>query len=169
MELYISVFFASLPQTLISLYFHCFIALGKPQIIEKTDNSVTMTWTRSTKIGQSSLLGYTVEMYGRNDTDGWVPVEHRLQDTTYTHTGLTAGISYYFVIRAENTHGMSAPSAVSDPVIVGIVSNLLLIPASFTGFLVVNIYYSFNKELKTTVDFLQHPENEHPFQARKFV
>lgn len=95
---------------------------GKPQIIEKTDNGVTITWTRSTKIGQSSLLGYTVEMYGRNDTDGWVTVAQRLQDTTYTHDGLTAGVSYYFVIRAENTHGMSSPSAISEPVIVGIVS-----------------------------------------------
>lgn len=95
---------------------------GKPQVIEKTDNSVTITWTRSTKIGQSSLLGYTVEIYGRNDTDGWVTVAQRLQDTTYTYDGLTAGISYYFVIRAENTHGMSSPSTISEPVIVGIVS-----------------------------------------------
>lgn len=103
-------------------YFRSEFFAGKPQIIEKTDNSVTMTWTRSSKIGQSSLLGYTVEMYGKNDTDGWVPVAQRLQDTTYTHSGLTAGVSYYFVVRAENTHGMSAPSALSEPVIVGIVS-----------------------------------------------
>lgn len=61
-------------------------------------------------------------MYGRNDTDGWVTVAQRLQDTTYTHDGLTAGISYYFVIRAENTHGVSSPSAISEPVIVGMVS-----------------------------------------------
>lgn len=61
-------------------------------------------------------------MYGRNDTDGWVNVAQRLQDTTYTQSDLTAGVSYYFVVRAENTHGMSAPSAISEPVIVGIVS-----------------------------------------------
>lgn len=88
---------------------------------------MTITWTRSTKVGQSSLLGYTVEMYGRNDTDGWVPVASRLLDTTYTHEGLTAGISYYFVVRAENTHGMSSPSAISEPVIVGIVSRFYLL------------------------------------------
>lgn len=63
-------------------------------------------------------------MYGRNDTDGWVIVAQRIQDTTYTQTDLTAGISYYFVVRAENTHGMSAPSTISEPVIVGIVSNI---------------------------------------------
>lgn len=83
---------------------------------------MTITWTRSTKFGQSSLLGYTVEMYGRNDTDGWVPVASRLQDTTYTQEGLTAGVSHYFVVRAENGHGMSSPSTISEPVIVGIVS-----------------------------------------------
>lgn len=108
--------------------FDCFnfhVPVGKPQIIEKTDNSVTITWSRSTKIGQSSLLGYIVEMYGRNDTDGWLTVAQRLQDTIFTQTGLTAGISYYFVVRAENTHGMSAPSAISEPVIVGIVSIII--------------------------------------------
>lgn len=114
---YIFIFFLSLSLSLFS-----FTLAGKPQIIDKTDNSVTITWTRSTKFGQSSLLGYTVEMYGRNDTDGWVPVASRLQDTTYTQEGLTAGVSYYFVVRAENGHGMSSPSTISEPVVVGIVS-----------------------------------------------
>lgn len=101
--------------------FH-FIPPGKPQIIEKTDDSVTMTWTRSNKIGASNILGYAVEMYGRNDTDGWMPVATLLENTTYTHVGLVPGISYFFVIRAENAHGMSVPSQLSEPVIVGIVS-----------------------------------------------
>ncbi|XP_037047604.1 protein sax-3 [Bradysia coprophila] len=92
---------------------------GKPQIVEKTENGVTIAWTRSNKVGASSLLGYTVEMYGRNDTDGWLPVATRLQNTTYTQIGLTAGISYYFVVRAENKHGLSMPSQLSEPILVG--------------------------------------------------
>lgn len=103
-----------------------FLRLGKPQIIEKTENSVTMTWTRSTKVGASSLLGYTIEMYGRNDTVGWIPVANRIQNTTYTHSGLISGIIYYFVVRAENTHGMSSPSPLSEPVVPGIVSSISL-------------------------------------------
>lgn len=95
---------------------------GKPQIVEKTENGVTITWTRSNKIGASSLLGYTVEMFGRNDTDGWLPVATRLQNASYTQIGLTAGISYYFLVRAENSHGISVPSTLSDPVVVGMVS-----------------------------------------------
>lgn len=96
--------------------------IGKPQIVEKTENGVTISWTRSNKIGASSLLGYTVEMFGRNDTDGWLPVATRLQNTSYAQIGLTAGISYYFLVRAENSHGTSHPSPLSDPVVVGMVS-----------------------------------------------
>lgn len=103
------------------------IPAGKPQIIEKTENSVTLTWTRSTKIGASSLVGYTVEMYGRNATENWIPIANRVQNTTYTHTGLIAGVSYFFVIRAENAHGMSAPSPLSEPVVLGLVSDFILL------------------------------------------
>lgn len=99
------------------------IPIGKPQIVEKTENGVTISWKRSSKIGASSILGYTVEMFGRNDTDGWIPVATRLQNTSYTQIGLTAGISYYFLVRAENSHGISYPSALSEAVIVGMVSN----------------------------------------------
>lgn len=103
------------------------IPAGKPQIIEKTENGVTLTWTRSTKVGASSLVGYTVEMYGRNATENWIPIASRVQNTTYTHTGLIAGVSYFFVIRAENAHGMSAPSPLSEPIVLGIVSEFILI------------------------------------------
>lgn len=115
---------------IVSFYFICLfifvcpsIPAGKPQIIEKTENGVTLTWTRSTKIGASSLVGYTVEMYGRNTTENWIPIANRIQNTTYTYTGLIAGVSYFFVIRAENAHGMSAPSPLSEPLVLGIVSD----------------------------------------------
>lgn len=89
---------------------------------------MTIGWTRSNKIGASSLLGYTIEMFGRNDTEGWIPIANRVQNTTYTQAGLTAGISYFFVVRAENAHGMSVPSPLSESAIVGMVSaNVLII------------------------------------------
>lgn len=105
-----------------TIYYKYFVIIGKPQIVEKTENSVTISWTRSSKIGASSVMGYTVEMFGRNDTDGWLPVAIRLQNTTHTQIGLTIGITYYFIVRAENSHGISLPSAVSEPVVVGMVS-----------------------------------------------
>lgn len=62
-------------------------------------------------------------MFGRNDTNGWLQIATGYKNTTFTQLGLTTGISYYFVVRAENAHGMSMPSQLSDPVVVGMVSD----------------------------------------------
>lgn len=96
---------------------------GKPHITEKTDRSVTFSWLRSNKVGASSLLGYTIEMFARNVTDGWMVVATRVQNISHTQKGLIDGINYYFIIRAENTHGISVPSPLSDPIVVGLVSS----------------------------------------------
>ncbi|XP_054744104.1 protein sax-3 [Anastrepha obliqua] len=92
---------------------------GKPQIAEKTEDTVTLTWTRSNKVGASSLVGYIVEMFGKNETDGWVAVGARIQNTTFMQVGLVPGVNYFFVIRAENSHGLSLPSPMSEPINVG--------------------------------------------------
>ncbi|XP_017075898.2 roundabout homolog 2 [Drosophila eugracilis] len=92
---------------------------GKPQMVEKGENSVTLSWTRSNKVGGSSLVGYVIEMFGKNETDGWVAVGTRVQNTTFTQTGLLPGVNYFFLIRAENSHGLSLPSPMSEPITVG--------------------------------------------------
>ncbi|XP_060663924.1 protein sax-3 [Drosophila nasuta] len=92
---------------------------GKPQLVEKGEDSVTLSWTRSNKVGASSLVGYVVEMFGKNETDGWVAVGTRIQNTTYTQLGLVPGVNYFFLIRAENSHGLSLPSPMSEPIAVG--------------------------------------------------
>ncbi|XP_052863917.1 roundabout homolog 2-like [Anopheles cruzii] len=96
---------------------------GKPQIITVSQSSVTISWLRTSKVGASSLLGYIVEVFGRNQTDGWLQVKSKLQDNTFTHTGLSAGVTYYFVVRAENSHGISMPSPLSEPVLLGMTDN----------------------------------------------
>ncbi|XP_058122733.1 roundabout homolog 2-like [Anopheles ziemanni] len=92
---------------------------GKPQVTEMTNNSVTISWMRSSAVGASSLLGYIVEIFGRNLTDGWLRVASRIVDNTYTKTGLSAGETYYFLVRAENSHGISQPSPQSEPILLG--------------------------------------------------
>uniref|UniRef100_A0A182JEU5 Uncharacterized protein n=1 Tax=Anopheles atroparvus TaxID=41427 RepID=A0A182JEU5_ANOAO len=92
---------------------------GKPQVTELTDSSITISWVRSSQVGASSLLGYVVEMFARNQTDGWQRVASRLHENTYTQTGLSAGETYYFLVRAENSHGISLPSQLSEPILLG--------------------------------------------------
>ncbi|XP_033235599.1 protein sax-3 [Drosophila pseudoobscura] len=92
---------------------------GKPQLVEKGEDSVTLSWTRSNKVGGSSLVGYVIEMFGKNETDGWVAVATRVQNTTYTQSGLVPGVNYFFLIRTENSHGLSLPSPMSEPIAVG--------------------------------------------------
>lgn len=97
-------------------------APGKPIQVLQSEQSITLTWTRSNKVGASSLLGYTIEMFARNVTDGWAIIASKVQNTSYTQIGLNSDITYYFVIRAENAHGLSAPSPISDPILIRPVS-----------------------------------------------
>ncbi|XP_055637458.1 roundabout homolog 2-like [Toxorhynchites rutilus septentrionalis] len=92
---------------------------GKPQVTDVSESTVTISWVRSNAVGASSLAGYIVEMFGRNATDGWVEVANKILDTSYTQRGLSPGVTYYFVVRAENSHGISLPSPMSEPILVG--------------------------------------------------
>ncbi|CAH2091812.1 unnamed protein product [Euphydryas editha] len=100
----------------------------KPQIYNITDTSVTITWNQNNKIGSSSILGYQIEMFSRetlsgNNTPrnsrGWIVVSKRVHQTHYIVKSLIPGITYMFIIRAENSHGLSGPSPVSEAVTVG--------------------------------------------------
>lgn len=99
-------------------------APGKPIVVQQTDHSATITWVRSNKVGASSLLGYTIELFARNVTDGWAIVANKVQNTSYTQMGLNTDTTYYFVVRAENAHGLSPPSVISDPASIRHVSHL---------------------------------------------
>lgn len=96
---------------------------GKPKLVNTTAESVTIQWMPSTKTGASELIGYQVEMFSGNISKSWIPLAHKYQETVYTQPGLTLGASYIFVVRAANTHGLSSPSAMSEPIIVGKVSS----------------------------------------------
>ncbi|XP_018917016.2 roundabout homolog 2 [Bemisia tabaci] len=94
---------------------------SKPVIVNRTETTVTLSWTRSNKVGGSSLIGYQIEMFARENSNvtngGWVVVARRLTGNTYTQHHLLPGASYSFLVRAENSHGLSPPSPFSDTVI----------------------------------------------------
>ena len=95
---------------------------GRPLILDKTDNSVRITWIPSNAFGASSVIGYKIEMFARNLTETWTEVVSRIQETTYSIEGLRSGITYYFTVRAENSYGVSGPSQLSEPITLGVVS-----------------------------------------------
>lgn len=94
-------------------------APSKPQVINVTDDSITISWLPSNKIGGSEIVGYSVEIFSNNMSKGWIEVASKVVDTTFTQRDLTLDATYIFIVRAENYFGVSNPSPMSDPVIAG--------------------------------------------------
>lgn len=92
---------------------------SKPEVINVTDNSITISWMASNKNGGSDIIGYSIEIFSNNMSKGWIPVASKIPDTTYQQKDLNRGSTYIFVVRAENMFGISAPSPMSDPVTTG--------------------------------------------------
>ncbi|XP_060521522.1 roundabout homolog 2-like [Cylas formicarius] len=94
---------------------------SRPHALNQSEGSVTITWGQNNKIGSSSLLGYQIELFGREEgvTPTWTVVARRVPGPTYTQHLLTPGVPYTFIVRAENSHGLGPPSQLSEPIIVG--------------------------------------------------
>lgn len=97
---------------------------GKPKIDRVGTKSAKISWKQDNKIGSSSLLGYRVEMFGRDNTNNgrfearWITVARGLKETSYTQSFVDSDVNCIFYVRAENSHGYSPPSQFSDPVII---------------------------------------------------
>ncbi|XP_037958972.1 protein sax-3 [Teleopsis dalmanni] len=97
----------------------CPTAPGQPKVLNASATALTIVWPTSDKAGASPLLGYTVEMYSTNKSKTWIPIASRLTEPIFTVDGLTNGAAYMFIVRAENTHGFSPPSPISEPITAG--------------------------------------------------
>lgn len=53
-------------------------------------------------------------MFTYGDNVGWATLVRRLHSTHFTQTFLKPGQSYLFLVRAENSHGLSPPSHISN-------------------------------------------------------
>lgn len=100
-------------------------APGQPKLLNTTDDSITITWEHSEKLGASQFLGYSLEIFSSNMTHkSWILVASRLKENIFMETGLSKDTSYMFIVRAENSFGMSYPSIVSDLMKVGQIPNV---------------------------------------------
>ena len=90
---------------------------SKPKIVDRRSTSITISWRSSdASTGASPLIGYTVEYFSFDLETGWVVAAHRVTSETYTVGNLRPDTSYLFLVRAENSHGMSPPTQVTDRV-----------------------------------------------------
>lgn len=92
---------------------------SKPQVINVTDDSITLSWLPGNKAGGSDIIGYSIEIFSNNMSKGWIEVASKLENTTYVQKDLMCGATYIFIVRAENSHGISAPSPMSDLIMAG--------------------------------------------------
>ena len=77
---------------------------------------MTISWRRNPHTGNSPLIGYTIESFCFDLETGWVTAAHRVTSETYTVSNLKPDSSYVFLVRAENDHGLSPPTQISDRV-----------------------------------------------------
>ncbi|RZF39633.1 hypothetical protein LSTR_LSTR001154, partial [Laodelphax striatellus] len=86
-------------------------APGTPRAANATHDSVLLSWQPGDN--HSPLLGYTVEYFSSDLQTGWVTAARRVTSQAATISDLKPDTSYVFVVRAENTHGLSVPSNIS--------------------------------------------------------
>ncbi|XP_071792535.1 protein Obscurin-like isoform X2 [Asterias amurensis] len=89
---------------------------GNPTASDVTSTSLTLSWSVVSYDGGSRIIGYVIEMCRADDDNKWQP----LTSTTHTShviTDLQPEVEYVFRVSAENVHGISEPSQVSDPVL----------------------------------------------------
>ncbi|XP_072156554.1 roundabout homolog 1 isoform X2 [Bemisia tabaci] len=90
---------------------------GTPKILNVTKSSITVAWDPSPKQqGASALIGYTLEYFSSDLQTGWVVAAHRITTESITINDLKPDTMYMFIVRAENSHGLSVPSEISEGV-----------------------------------------------------
>lgn len=113
---------------------------SQPRIYNRSSTSLTIQWQSGSRMGASPLLGYTVEVFNSAEDDrgsdslvrplvrpgswtwagpavqvkrAWRIVARGLKADHLTLHDLQPATSYTFLVRAENSHGLSLPSPVS--------------------------------------------------------
>ena len=88
---------------------------GMPTASDISHTSLTLSWSGVSYDGGSRITGYVVEMC-RADDKKWQLVTATIS-TSHVIPDLQPEVEYLFRVSAENVHGVSEPSLVSDPVL----------------------------------------------------
>ena len=96
---------------------------GQPADIQATpisQNRINLSWSAPIDSGLSPLLGYKIESKTSEESDYSILVTNtgNTSTTSYSHTGLTAGLTYQYRVSAINSFGESVPSDMVEATIV---------------------------------------------------
>uniref|UniRef100_A0A8C9MDP3 Fibronectin type-III domain-containing protein n=1 Tax=Serinus canaria TaxID=9135 RepID=A0A8C9MDP3_SERCA len=87
-----------------------------PEAVDKTKNSVDLSWQPPRHDGNGKIIGYLVEFQKVGDEE-WKQANltaDSCPETNYKVTGLTEGLTYKFRVKAVNAAGESDPAHRSD-------------------------------------------------------
>ena len=78
-------------------------------------NAIDLRWDAPTDTGTSAITGYRIEA-SKDDTTSWSTIQRDTESrtTTYEHSGLDPGDTYYYRVSAINDDGTSDPSDVAN-------------------------------------------------------
>ncbi|OTF81515.1 Roundabout-like protein [Euroglyphus maynei] len=90
-------------------------APSRPNILNVTENSVTISWIRTGRDGASPFKGVSIEYFSPDHHNEWIKAAKGIitENDRFTITGLKPGSRYYFLVRSENGHGIGPPSPIS--------------------------------------------------------
>ena len=88
---------------------------GKPTASNISRDTLTVSWSGAAYDGGSRITGYVLEMCTTQDQT-WNRVI-RTSSTSHVLRDLEPDVEYLFRVSAENTHGSSEPSEISDAIL----------------------------------------------------
>ncbi|PVD27655.1 hypothetical protein C0Q70_12822 [Pomacea canaliculata] len=89
---------------------------SKVMVRDITDTSVHLSWQPNQVVGKSPVFNYIVEYFSHETPEGWVRASESVPRESYTVRNLKPETTYVFIVRAQNSFGLSEPSPVSDSV-----------------------------------------------------
>ncbi|KAI2803059.1 Roundabout 1 [Blomia tropicalis] len=86
---------------------------SRPMIVNSTDSSVTISWRRTGRDGASPFISAIVEYFSPEHHNEWIRIGQPIMTDHFTIQGLSSASRYFFLVRAQNSHGIGPPSPIS--------------------------------------------------------